>query len=251
MMAGEELGSHGMLTFWSTAALDYLFDDAGSYLWDENDTSVTFPATTMERDLVEALARWDGVESERNGGAVPGGSGSGANVANGGAAAPIELDDSDSEEEVLNMARGAVGNGKGKERAQAMAIDILSDSDDESQSQARQNLPPPFGTNPLPNAKAAPTMEEMSLASILTIIPDVDPTHVVSLLRQAFYGGKVELIVDLLLTKPDYPKAPVAETSKGKGKKRERSAELEEMDRRDWMDPEGRDLLGVLYRDAS
>jgi hypothetical protein len=250
MMAGEELGTHGILTFLSAAALDYLFDDAESYLWDENDTSVTFPSTQMERDLVQALALYEGREPVVNGGAVPGGSGSGGKGANGAAAAPIELHDSDSEDEVLAMVRGAVGNAKGKGRAQDVTINLLSDSDDESQCKAHQNLPPRFGTNPQPNAKAAPTMEEMSLASILTIIPDVDPAHVTSLLRQAFYGGKVELIVDLLLTKPDYPKAPTPESSKGKGKKRERSVDLEEKNSRDWMDPEGRDLLGNIYRDA-
>lgn len=96
--------------------------------------------------------------------------------------------------------------------------------------------------------------EDTALATILSIIPDVLPSHVLSLLRQALYSGKAELVIEELLSGNKYP--TVEKSSGSKGKKREREPdEGEKEDKveagRNYLEVKGRKTMGKEYNDAA
>lgn len=113
---------------------------------------------------------------------------------------------------------------------------------------------PPAGPAPratflegAPDSEASP--EDLALASVLAIIPDVLPSHVLALLRDSLYNGKVDLVLDHLLTKEKYPKVEVER--KGRGKKRARSEEAAVEKERDYLEVNGRARLGTTYEEAA
>lgn len=121
-----------------------------------------------------------------------------------------------------------------------------SDSDDDNWDDELGLPKPPIrvnGHDPAPrhqnangNAQAGPapkvqaveeppplSPEDAALATVLSIVPDVQPEHVRSLLRQALYDGKAELVLENILSDPLYPK--IEKVAGGKGKKRAREEE--------------------------
>lgn len=124
---------------------------------------------------------------------------------------------------------------KGKGRAapsspyvQAPANDVLDlvDSSDESFTVAgpsRQRDQQLRHRSPSPLRPYAPHAPTSPLTQVLTIVPDVLPSHATALLQSAECAGNVEAVVDALLSAKEYPKIMQAEEEKKEPEK-------------DWMD---------------
>lgn len=178
-------------------------------------------------------------------------------------AAVIDLSDSSEADDLkiqLPAARPPKDNGEGKGRAR----ELLEIRDDEEPSEGdvlvAEPLPAPKEEKPeiqQPPAPLAPEKEsdttsgeDDAMTTILSIIPDVLPSHVLSLLRQPLYSSKAELVIEQLFTDDNYPK--VDKGSGSKGKKREREEDDEgKSSGRNYLEVNGRANLGRAYEDAA
>lgn len=179
------------------------------------------------------------------------------------ATAVIDLSDW-SEADDLQIQMPAAQELKNDVKGKGRAREVLELSDDEEPSQGdilvAEPLPAPKVEKPKFPAPAAPlalkeepgtTFEENDAMSIiLSIIPDVLPSHVLSLLRQPLYSNKAELVIEELLTNDKYPK--LEKGSGSKGKKREREEEDEDKSSgRNYLEVKGRQTLGRVYEAAA
>ncbi|GAA5944602.1 E3 ubiquitin-protein ligase RNF216 [Sporobolomyces koalae] len=103
-----------------------------------------------------------------------------------------------------------------------------------------------------------------AVATVCSIIPDVAPTHVRDLLKMPLFGpGKVELVIESLLTHPTYPrKADDPGGRQGKDRSDDNTELEEAMDQDDlddkvrkdsevWLDTKQRKALGREYEQAA
>lgn len=159
-----------------------------------------------------------------------------------------EDDDDDDDDAVVFVEKG---KGKGKAepvddgevhlRAEFQrAVDAVQLDDEQLARQERFQL--------AVNAREQQSTTDIALAAILNVLPDVLPSHALSLLAQ---GLTIEAVLEALFADENgYPKL---EPGAAKGKKRERSVELLEHDddERDWMDVAGRERQGKVYEEAA
>lgn len=89
------------------------------------------------------------------------------------------------------------------------------------------------------------TQEDRNLASVLSIIHDVQPQYVLDLLRDPFRGKTVEHVLEILFSTP-YPKVEVVGSSKGKERAKESEKVVVE---KNWLDI--REDGGSVYREAT
>lgn len=146
--------------------------------------------------------------------------------------------------------------GKGKGRALEI-IELMDDDEDEDAEVELNNnevqvvpgalpstpvLPPPI----LSPIVKPPTEEDLKLASILAIVPDVTPDYLLLLLRDPRTSGLIAHVLDLLFS-AEYPKV-VAANKNGKGKDKE---VLPGVGGTDWLDLKSRKRLGLEYETAA
>lgn len=156
----------------------------------------------------------------------------------------------------LKRARFAEEQYEGKGKGRAQEILELLDDDEEEEVELNNNevqvgsgalpstpLPPPSLPPPI---VGFPNEEEVKLASVLAIVPDVSPDYVLLLLRDPQTSGQVAHVLDVLFS-AEYPKV-VAASKKGKGKEKE---VLPVNGRTDWLDLKSRKRLGSDYEMAA
>lgn len=101
---------------------------------------------------------------------------------------------------------------------------------------------------PVPLPRDSPISAfDAAVSSIVAIIPDVLPSHVLSLLQSHLYAGKVDVVLEHLF-EGNYPKlSSVASSSKDKQKEVEKVVEKEV----DYLDVKSRKHMGIDYVDAA
>ncbi|KAK4057099.1 hypothetical protein OIO90_001999 [Microbotryomycetes sp. JL221] len=111
-----------------------------------------------------------------------------------------------------------------------------------SSSRTGQALPGPSAglrkrspAEPKPEArlrKSSPvlTPQQIALQTVVAIFPDIEPDHVVKMLKEFKHNNKAESVIEELLTATTYPKKDV------KGKKRAREEIEDQQPRKDYLD---------------
>lgn len=93
------------------------------------------------------------------------------------------------------------------------------------------------------------TPEKRALATILSIVPDVQPEHVLELLQNEKFQGHAEAVLNEILSNPLYPKV---EKSVAKGKKRARDDDAESAEpKRDYLAVASRQRPDKQYETAA
>lgn len=101
---------------------------------------------------------------------------------------------------------------------------------------------------PPPLARDSPeAVVRSAVASIVAIIPDVDPSHVEDLLRRPLYSGKIDLVLEFLF-EGNYPKRGAVASSSKEDQKEVGKAVAEEVD---YLDAKSRGYMGSEYTDCA
>ncbi|KAL8290442.1 hypothetical protein RQP46_002700 [Phenoliferia psychrophenolica] len=160
----------------------------------------------------------------------------------------ISIDSSDDEDDDEPLVFMDQGKGKGK------AVPAPPPPPEEPQPEINMDLEAAHADY----ASAEQTLMDVALAQVISVVPDVLPSHALALLQNAEAqghkpgAGGAEVVLEQLFS-GEYPKVEHGADRKGKGKKRERSVELLEKDddERDWLDTKGRERLGKAYEEAA
>lgn len=106
---------------------------------------------------------------------------------------------------------------------------------------------------PGPNRPAheiSPEEHQVSLEAILQIVPDVLPSHVLSLLKHSLYAGKVDVVLDALFN-GDYPKIEVIVKESKKEKEIKILDEEDLLAANDYYNAAGRQRMGHGYEEVA
>ena len=125
------------------------------------------------------------------------------------------------------------------QKGKISTLNLVDDDSDEDMPLTRAPAPARRPRSPSPKLD----LEDAALASILAIVPDALPSHVLMLLLSEKYGANADLVVEALWA-GEYPKVDV----KGKKRAREPEAETDKPVARDYTDTSWRKVPDVPYK---